>query len=450
MDNKYLLSYLKDYYHNPRMDRVLDYFKIDFDNYLYAYGSQFGVWDNLEVNYQYMYDEGQDKKYKAIKFKNLCLNLYTFVRHRAYLFFIRHFGLINSNEKDVSCKKVLFLDHVSIKTMTEFQKYNIRAISISEYNDKKHFDIKKIFDWYNSLGKLSFKERLELDRYNCLDGFVNSIQNEFKNFDGLFVGNDEYFICKLFIDAFKEMKIPTYNWSHGIEAVVGMGMRTDYKLVWGNQLKDNLVKDGKREDSIIVSGNINYFDVSEITSFRNSLEDVLVLTSVTIGHIRHSWEYDSFEIWDRSLLLTYIYSVEKVLRSVGIKHARLRLHPINNKSWVDKFIDTSFYSLDYLSLEKSLERTTLAIGPTSSTFVEALRKGVVYLIYEPGENGKSITEAPLVSPFDGSDPNIKVAFKEDQLKDLIENKYSYKKNVLDNYMIPFDINSFIHTLGKNN
>ena len=34
MENKYLLSYLRDFYDNSQMDRILDYFKVDFDKYL--------------------------------------------------------------------------------------------------------------------------------------------------------------------------------------------------------------------------------------------------------------------------------------------------------------------------------------------------------------------------------------------------------------------------------
>jgi hypothetical protein len=360
----------------------------------------------------------------------------------------RRVSKTTSTDNSESFKKVLFIDHVSIKVREGFAKNNIRVYCIEEYNNKKHSDIHNIFEWYDSLSNLTFRERLELERYDCLDRFIDVIRNNFNDFDGLFVGNDEYFMPKLFIDAFKSMNIPTYNWSHGLDATIGMRKRTDYTLVWGPALKGKFVKDGNKDDSILVSGNINYYDVSNVLGFRDSLDDVLVLTSATVAHIRHTWDYASFEKWDRSLLLTYIYSVEKVLKSVGVKHARLRPHPINNKLWVDKFIDTSFFSIDYQPLEKSLESATLAIGPTSSTFVEALHKGVTYLVYEPGRNKRNITDIPLVAPFDGSDPKIDVAFTEDQLKNLIETKYSYGPNVLEDYMVPFDINSFIHTLGK--
>ena len=449
MENKYILSYLKDYYQNPQAERILDYFKVDFDNYLYAYGCQFGVYDNLEVNRQYMYEKRGSSK-KSIKYilKTALKNLYGFVHHEAYLFLSKRINQSDSFNNAESFKKVLFINHVSLKLREEFVKKNIKVYCVEEFNNKKNPDIKIIFDWYESLNKLSFSERLELNRYDCLDGFIKVIQKKFNDFDGLFVGDDEYFICKLFIDAFKEMNIPTYNWSHGIEASVGMPLRTDFVLVWGPDMKKTLIKDGKKEESILVSGNINYFSAENIRNFRNSFDDVLVLTSVTIGHIRHTWDYESFAQWDRSLLLTYIYSVEKVLKSLGVKHARLRPHPINNKLWVEKFIDTGFYSIDYQPLDKSLESATLAIGPTSSTFAESLRKGVMYIVYEPGDGVKNIAGVTLVPPFDDSDSDLRVAFSEKQLKELLTSHYTCSSKVLDKYIIPFDMDSFIHTLGK--
>ena len=448
MENKYLLSYLRNYYNDSRMNRILDYFKVDFDYYLYAYGCQFGAYDNMEAKLQYMYCDHKNSKTYINKWGRQ--TLINYIRHKAYLLYSRriHKKMDNKSHNDESHKTVLFIEHVSLETRKIFAEKGIKIVCIEELNNKSAPDIFNIFEWYNNLSKLTFKERLELNRYDCLDDFIIAIQKRFRNYDGLFVGNDEYFICKLFIDAFKRMNIPTYNWSHGLDSSIGITMRTDYTLVWGNALKNNLVKDGKKEDSIIVSGNIHYFDIADISSFRNSLENVLVLTSATIANIRHTWDYDSFDKWDRSLLITYIYSVENVLKRLGVKRARLRPHPINNKLWVDKFIDTDFFCIDNLPLESSLENTSLAIGPTSSTFVESLRKGVTYLIYEPGVNGRNIIGTPLIPPFDGSDINIKVAFNEEQLKDLIEKHYSYDKNILKDYIVPFDIDAFYDTLGR--
>lgn len=445
MDNKYLLSYLKDFFNDPRMNRVLDYFKVDLDFYLYAYGSQFRDYDNLENTIQYMY--GGPKRNVLFRKKTGFIN---WLRHKAYILASRRVDKTANKRKKSEAinKKVLFIENVSIEAKSKFSENNITVYCLDDYLNKNHSGICKIFEWYDSLYKLSFKERLELERYTCLDDFIVIIQDTFKDFDGLFVGNEEYFKCKLFIDAFKGIGIPTYNWSHGIDCTYEVPMRVDYQLVWGKGVKDNLVRYGRNKDSIIVAGNIRYFDVPKSIHFRNSLEDVLVLTSVTVANIRHSWEYEYFDKWDRSLLLTYIYSVEKVLKDVGIKHARLRPHPINNKLWLEKFIDTDFFSLDDLRLDKSLERASLAIGPNSSTFVEALRKGVTYLVYEPGDDGKNLLDTKLNPPFDGSDENLKVAFNEEQLKELIVNRYSCNQNILDKYIVPFDINSFKHTLGR--
>lgn len=447
MDNKYLLSYLKSYYNDPRMDRVLDYFKVDFDYYLYAYGCQFGSNDNLEKNIQFLYDNdfGKVKSSTPKKFslKILLKNKLISIMSKA-----QNYSIEKQAKLDENFKKVLFYNKLPRKAKSIFAKHQIRVVCLDDYLNDNYPQILEIFKWYDSLSMLSFAERLQLGRYDCLDVFIRSIQETFNDFDGFFVGNDEYFLSKLFIDAFKGMGIPTYNWSHGIDAEVGIPMRTDYLLVWGPALKENLIKDGKSAESIIVSGNIHYFEIPAITHFRTSLNDVLVLTSVTVANIRHNWDYNTFAKWDRSLLITYIYSVEKVLKSIGVKHARLRPHPINNKLWVEKFIDTDFFTIDYLPLNQSLEKATLAIGPTSSTFVESLQKGLTYLIYEPGKNERNLVGLPLIPPYDGSDNNVKVAFDEDQLKELIETKYTYNPNILDKYMVPFDVGSFRNTLDK--
>lgn len=452
MENKYLLSYLRDFYDNPQMNRILDYFKVDFDNYLYGYGCQFSEFNNREKSIEYMYGEGgvPGKKKKKTKLSSLFIDFVKRIVKKNIMALKRsHLLAINREGNINSIKKVLFLSNISFATRLEFEKRNIQIFSIDDYWNDKHSDIYPIIEWYNSLNQLSFKERLQIDRYECLDIFIQNIQKEFKDFDGLFVGNDEYFICKLFIDAFKDMGIPTFNWCHGIDCALGVPKRVDYQLVWGRGVKENLVNAGGDPSSIIVSGNINYFNVPDNTVFRNSLDDVLVLTSATVANIRHTWDSNSFVQWDRSQLILYIFSVEKVLKSVGVKHARLRPHPINNKLWVDKFIDTDFYIMDTDSLSTSFKKATLAIGPTSSTFIEALRAGLTYLVYEPVDNaGKTLIGGLLRPPFDGSDENLKVAFTEDQLKDMIEAGYSCNKTIMDKYIVPFNIDSFVQKLGN--
>lgn len=447
MENKYLLSYLKDFYNDPRMDRVIDYFKVDLDYYLYAYGSQFSSRNNTEKDLCALYGENKSVRNNKHEFLYSPVN---YIKKRLYDFALdyqtRH--IKKKSIEEGHYKKVLFIEPLSISTKTQFANHGIRAVCLDEYNNESYPEIKSLFTWYDSLNKLPFNERLRLDRYACLDKFISSIQRIFFDFEGLFVGNEEYFVCKLFIDAFKGMNIPTYCWSHGIDANSGIPRRVDYRLVWGEGIKQNLIDDGEAPDTIIVSGNINYANIPPATSFRNDLDDVLVLTSVTVANIRHSWDYNSFPTWDRGLLITYIYSVERVLKSLGVKSARLRPHPINNYKWVERFIDTNFYRIDNQTLDQSLKKATLTIGPTSSTFVEALRAGVTYLVYEPGSNGLNIIGRKIEPPFDGSDEDLKVAFNEEQLKELIESKYSCNQKILDKYIVPFNFESFVHTLGK--
>lgn len=444
MENRYLLAYLKEYYNDPRMDRILDYFKVDFDYLLYAYGNQFSPNNNIENNIQNKKEGPKELFLKPYKY------ISTSLKHIVYMMYSKCV-LRSSFKKLPNCgtnRHVLFIEPISIALKKEFANSGIKAISIIEYNNDNYPQIKALFEWYKQIRELPFNERLHIERYDCIDGFIYDIQSIFKDFDGLFVGNEEYFLCKLFIDAFKNIGIPTYNWSHGLDSSIGIERRVDYRLVWGEGVKNNLIKYGDDADSIIVSGNIKYIKISNHSSLRNSLDDVLVFTSATIANIQHTWDYNLFPHWDRSLLITYIYSIEKVLKELGVKHARLRPHPINNYSWVAQYIDNSFYEIDYLPLEKSLDKATLAIGPTSSTFVEALSKGVNYLVYEPSENGNNLINVGLRPPFDGSDSNLKVSQDEEQLKELIKTNYSCDSNFLSKYIVPFNIDSFINTLGK--
>lgn len=445
MENKYILAYLKQYYQSPKMNRILDYFKVDFDYYLYGYGRQFSPYNDKESKLYCLYEDS-------------CLKRIVYKLSEAYSTTYRSLIVdIKSAVKKVirkqpvykaTYKKVLFVEPVSDSIKFQFAAKGITIVSLPDYIKRNKTVLVDLIKWYDSLNNLSFVQRLELSRYECLDFYIKTIQKEFSDYEGLFVGNDEYFICKLFIDAFKGINIPTFNWSHGIPCIDEDHERADYHLVWGWGIKKYLIEAGKTEDKIIVSGNINYFDIPEHVSFKNTLDDVLVMTSVTIANIRHTWDYETFDKWDRSLLLTYIYSVEKVLKECGVKKARLRPHPINNILWLEKFIDLDFFIIDKERLDKSLEHSTLVIGPTSSCFVETMRKGVTYLVYEPGDNGRNLNGRKLEPPFDGSDGCMKVATTEDQLKEMITSGYTSNREILEKYMEPFSIDSFLHLIHK--
>lgn len=455
---KYLLSYLKDYYKDPKMDRILDYFKVDFDRYLYGYGRQFRpVINDKESELFLLYEEDYLKR-SLYRFHRFCFNtaidLYYPIR-RSFCKIFHPYDrkkeiYDNLNAKYITSKKVLFFSGESSTLKNKFAEKGIDVVFINEYFKSTKSELRTLDKWKQDLYKLSFRERLQIERYDCLDKYIKIIQEEFRGYSGLFVGNDEYFECKLFVDAFKEMGIPTFHWSHGIPGPYDEDLyrRADYLMVWGKGFKDNFVKTGMDSDKIIVSGNIHYFEIPDNLKFRNSLDDVLVMTSVTIGDITHRWNYDKFPIWDRSLLITYIYSVENVLKSIGVKRARIRLHPVNNKAWVSKFIDTDFYEVDYSCLDESLNKATLVIGQTSSTFVEVMRKGITYIVYEPGSNGHNINNEKLDPPFDGSNPSLQVAFTEEKLKEMIETHYTPNPDVLKQYMVPFDISSIVPYLKK--
>ena len=74
----------------------------------------------------------------------------------------------------------------------------------------------------------------------------------------------------------------------------------------------------------------------------------------------------------------------------------------------------------------------MIIGNTSTTFLEAIQKGVNYIVYE--RNNIKL----LNPPFDGTDPRVPFASEPDKLQELIKNKKVVDNSLLDDYMQPFN------------
>ena len=171
---------------------------------------------------------------------------------------------------------------------------------------------------------------------------------------------------------------------------------------------------------------------------------MLVLTKSIVG-AHHS---DGVILGDRANLILYLYSVEKILKSLGINCVRFRPHPSENENWYLKFINKDFYKFDNENLQKSIQNSSLIIGPTSTVFLESLYYGVNYVVYEPSINNIEITNCQLVSPFDGTDPKIPVAKTEDELEYILKNKILVDPTCFNDYIsTPFDL-SFVKKLIK--
>ena len=174
-----------------------------------------------------------------------------------------------------------------------------------------------------------------------------------------------------------------------------------------------------------------------------SLEDILVITKTVSGAPPCSNE---IRLSDRGNLLLFLYSIENVLKMLGVKAVRFRPHPSENPEWYLEFINSDFYRLDTSSLQESIQRSSLIIGSNSTVFLESIYYGVNYLIYEPSIDNVDLVNDLLVPPFDGSDSRIPVAKSEEELKYLLINEYRIDPAFFHEYIkTPFDI-SFVRQL----
>jgi hypothetical protein len=313
-----------------------------------------------------------------------------------------------------------------------------------------------------------FKKKLELINFN--EFFLLQNQNEINemsdvlkriynrsNIEAMFYSNDIGFFERLSINIAKELCIPTFIVTHGAAprySNLVNDNRTDYLLTFGDIIKNNFVKSGFNSDKIFVFGHPFYSNL-KIDSLRFDFENILVISKPLPGQPLESssrfsgYENDRTRISDRGNALLYLIFIEKVLISLNIKKARLRLHPSENPEWFKKFINTSFYEIDYLPLTKSLETASLVIGPTTSVFVDALFHGVNFTIFEPlYKNGTDILNHPVGHPFDGSDLRIPVAKTEKKLLEILQNKTKVDLSVLNDFVAKdFNLN-FINGLIK--
>lgn len=288
----------------------------------------------------------------------------------------------------------------------------------------------KIHEWHHTYVRYAvFNELIQPENAAYLDKLYHQLVEELKALpiDAVLVRTSELFFEKLMIDALRELGRPSITVLHGLPGIYTKATegRADYLTVWGERIRENFIKVGYDSKRVLVAGNYKYDIVPTFKTLRASLEDVLVLTSAPFAEHQHEWEWEKFDIQDRGLLITYLYSVESALKKAGVQSARLRPHPAVNKEWLIEYVDKDFYQIDTLDFIQSLTQATLCVGQTSSTFLEALMCGVTYIPYEPSEEGKiGMGRTEIVPPFDGSESTLKTAYTEAQLLEMIKSRYS--------------------------
>lgn len=427
---KYILNYLRENSEDALVSKYIYLLKNDLDTLLYGNDPSFkGRKFHIPSKYELW------KSDSKLKIKNL-IKLHT-----------NPLGDIKSNK---NLKNVLSTMYFGSED--DFLKYGFRITStvlrpLSNIIDAKPF--KEVRNLYHSILRSgSFKEMLRKEKLLRLESLKDDIaevliQNDIKAF---FTHNDEEFCNKYLIDICKEARIPSFEFLHGLPGVYSQAINssTDYFCVWGKKIKENYLNIGFDSNRIFVTGAPRFSNFNKkIEHLRNSFEDVLVATSTACIWIQHGWVMDEFGDQNDSLFILYIYMVEHVLKKLGVKHARLRPHQTVEKKWVAKYIDTSFYSFDYESVNDSLSHTSMVIGPHSTFLLDAMLNGVNYYVFDPTDNGSTLRGEKIVPPFDGRNDFIHLARTEKELMDNIKNRVTNDLRFLDGYLHPFDLSPLI-------
>lgn len=291
----------------------------------------------------------------------------------------------------------------------------------------------------------NFTDLLKDDFSNEIDQFEEILTRFFisRKIKSLFVPNDSSFFENMSIRICKQIGIPSFIFLHGLPGNYNNidGNLTDYSIVWGRKIKENFINVGVDSSKIFISGH-PYYKQKKLTHLKFSFDNILVLTKTIVG----AQHRNGVLLGDRGNLILYLYSVEKILKRLGVKSVRLKPHPSENENWYLKFINNDFYKFEGDNLQQSIQKSTLIIGPTSTVFIESLYYGVNYVVYEPSLSNIDLVNRPLAQPFDGTDSKIPVSKDEAELEYILKNKIMVDPTCFNDYITtPFDI-SFVKKL----
>ena len=417
MKDFYILDFLEK---NLNLDsKKLEILKQEFDFRIYSYGNQF----------KYAH-ENKKQKFSTVIFQYL-KSLYIL------------FKIFQSKKSDNNKKAILSSAYFNLND--ELSKLGFEVYSPSWYL-KKNSNVLPSFSLFWSAKKIlatlrrsNFQDLLNPHFIPQIDEFERNVLRALttNNIQAVIVSNDMTFIDRILVDVCKKLKIPSFLFLHGLPNNFNLidNNRTDYLIVWGEKLKENFIKAGFNEDKIIVSGH-PYYKMKVDLPLQFSLNNILVLTKPE-NELQFS---DKVRLNDRSQSILYLFSIEKVLRSFGVNSVRIRIHPGENLQWYYQYINEDFFILDKLNLKKSIDDSTLLIGPTSTVFLESIYYGKNYLVYEPGVYNFDLYNHELVPPFDGSEKKVPIAKNENDLIQLIKDKTVIDSSILSDYIrTPFNL-----------
>lgn len=276
--------------------------------------------------------------------------------------------------------------------------------------------------------------------YELLKSYIVS-----NNIKAVFLPHTVGFFEKIVVDVFKELKMPSFTFNHGLPYYWKKSDNlSEYFIVWGDAIKRNYINAGYSQSRIIVSGHPKYRP-GIISDLRFDINDILVITKAING-IPFS---DMYTLRDRANCIVYLNIIQNALEQIGVTSVRFRPHPSENAEWYMNFIDRDFFLIDKESLSSSLKKSSLVIGPTSTVFLESLLAGVNYLVFEPLlPNGNSFDNGPLVPPFDSSDNRIPCAHDLNSISRILVNKIKVDSSILNDYCQPeFCINQILQILN---
>ncbi|HCF03063.1 hypothetical protein [Flavobacterium sp.] len=415
MKKNLILKLIDNQFHdNKEFKLYLNYLHYDLNNKFYSYGQHI---------------KNPNEKKKSI-LEIIKLSIFQFLN------IVNAFRtLFIANKKN---KKIIFSSaYFNLERHISDEKYLMVKPPWAFGKLQNYFDSKIIWsslELNNKLKNSTFKELISYELFILIKDYKKHLKQYVitNNVCALFLPQDSGFFEKLAIDVFKELKRPTFIFIHGLPGIYNgiENDRTDYLVVWGDAIKQNLVNAGHNPNKIIINGHPKYkIDTQKILKFQ--FDDIVIITKSLNG----SQFSDKVVLGDRSNLIYYLLSIQKILKNFNVKSVRLRPHPSENIQWYFKFVDKNFFKLDTLDLNTSLSKASLVIGGTSTTFLEALIMGVNYVVYEPiDENGLLVDGQQVVSPFDGNHYKVPVAKNEIELQQILEKKESVDISILNDYI----------------
>jgi len=186
-------------------------------------------------------------------------------------------------------------------------------------------------------------------------------------------------------------------------------------LAWGEAEARAYLESGVAADRVVVVGH-PYLDRLPGALASADLSRCLVLSRAQngagIGNL-HVFQ-------NRGEMVQYLDEIERVLKGLGVRKARLRPHPSESPEWYRLHADPGFYEIDEEPLDTSLARSGVVIGPTSTVLLDAHVAGKSYVVYEPAHLVHADDLGiPLMPPFDGSVPEIPFAASVEELETLL-------------------------------